>query len=192
MENNPNPAPNPAPAPAPAQPAPAPAPAEGQPLFAQPAATAAPANGGAKKSKMPLIIGCSVGGVLVLAGIIVAIVFITGTKTLKCTHEYDGGSYKLTENAEIVYRFGSLSSAKLIEESWSEEPITDEMLKNAEKTDQQIKDAGYKSFKIYRKDEHTAVGEAELDITDEERAKDVTEYEEAKKYFKEIGYTCEE
>ena len=30
------------------------------------------------------------------------------------------------------------------------------------------------------------------DDIDEERAKDVTEYEEAQKYFKEIGYTCEE
>ena len=186
MENNPNPAP----APTPAQPAPAPA--EGQPLFAQPAAAAAPANGSAKKSKMPLIIGCSVGGVLVLAGIIVAIVFIAGTKTLKCTKEFKTDSYKLTDTIEVVYRFGSLSSAKMIEESWSKEPITDEILKNSEKTDEEIKDAGYKSFKIYRKDDNTAIGEAELDIDNKDQTEDVNDYDSAKEYFEDNSYTCSE
>ena len=198
--NMPTPTPQPTPAPAP-QPAPAPAPqpapaAGPQPLFANAPAGPAPAAAGAKNNKMLIIILCIVGGVLILAGIIIAIVFITGSKTLSCENTYESEYVKMTATVKAHYMFGKLDGVSMIEEDWQKDGISDEMIEQSKKTDEEIKEAGLKSYNVRRKDDNTVVVEGEYDLDSkkfkESEDKDYESYEKAKEYFESRDFKCNE
>ena len=145
---------------------------------------------------MLIIILSAVGGVLVLAGIIIAIVFITGSKSLSCEQKYETDYYKMTATLNVHYMFGNLSGISMTEEDWQKDGISDDMIKQSELTEDQMKESGYKSYKVTRKDDNTVTVEAEYDLDSEkfEKSEDKSykEYDKAKKYFEDHGFTCKD
>ena len=207
----------PAPAAEPAtEPTPAPA-AESQPLFANnnPAPAApAPAADGAKKSNTGLIIGI-IAGVAVLATVLVLVFAVIlpnankggddkkesensktkeeekkdVIKTLHCTTEYSSSYYKIEGDIKITFTNDKLTKVAMKETDWQSSGITDEQIAEARKNSE---DEKYTKYTVTRKDENTAIVEAELNIATAEEAKKLETIEKAKKYFADKDMTCEE
>ncbi len=213
----PQPAPQPAPAPAPAAepqpvvgnpfastaaPAPAPAPAAGpQPVVGSPFAPAAGAPAGGASNKKVILIASIIGGVVLLVGLIIAIIFITGSKTLSCEQSNEYGTSKQVMKTKLSFMFDSISSLTVTQEFSNTEGVSDDYLEYFKMTDEQKEEGNYKNYEVKRKDDNTIIIEAELDVA---KAKEKAEkkgdgssnydnydtYDEAKKYLEGTGMTC--
>ena len=199
------PAAEPAQAPAEA-PAAEPAPAADQPLFASnPAPAPAPTAAGAapKKSNTGLIIGIIAGAVVIIAVIIPNASKGDDKKesenskteekkdvikTLHCTTEYGSSYYKIEGDIKVTYTNDKLTKVAMKETDWQSTGITDAQITEARKNSEDDK---YTKYTVTRKDENTAIVEAELNIASEE-AKDLQTIEKAKEFFKDKEMTCEE
>ena len=211
----PQPAPQPAPAPAPAAepqpvvgnpfgpaaPAPAPAPAAGpQPVVGNPFAPTAGAPAGGASNKKAILIAAIAGGVVLIIGIVIAIIFITASKTLSCEQTLEYGTTKQVMKTKLGFMFGSISSLSMTEEYSDTEGVSDEYMKYFEMTDAQKDEGNYKSYDIKRKDDNTIIIEAELDIAKaKEKAEknkegsskidEYDDYDKAKEYLEKQGMT---
>lgn len=186
MNNEPTPTAAPA-----AEPAPAPA-AEPQPVvgnpFAGQSAAAAPAKAG---NKTTMIILCVVGGLLVLIGIIIAVIFIAGNKTLSCEQSSDfGDAYKMTAKVDVNYFFGNINSMKMTEDTWVKEKISDEDFERAKSGAKTYDDKEkYNSWEVVKVDDNTIRMNVDVKITDE-NTKNFKTYDEGKKTLEDSGFTC--